>query len=118
MSQPEIIDKKALSLAEVKSTLKKIHKRDGELTFRGGKTEDYINEVTSVNEKQAKDALKKIESLNISRLKTEHIIKIIDMLPESAEQLKIMLTGFNLTLKKEDLDKIVESLDEFRPIKK
>lgn len=118
MSHPEIIDKKALNLAQVKTTLKKIHKRDEELTFRGGKTEDYINEVATITEKAAKDAFKKIESLEISRVKTEHIIKIVDLLPESPEQLKIMLTGFNLTLKKEDLEQIVNALDEFRPLKK
>lgn len=118
MSHPEILDKQALNLAQVKATLKKIHKRDEELTFRGGKTEDYINEVAVISEKDAKNAFKKIEELEISRMKPEIIIKIVDMLPESAEHLKVILTGFNLTLKKEDGEKIVNALDEFRPVKK
>lgn len=118
MSNPEIINKKPLGLAEVKSTLKKIHKRDEELTFRGGKTEDYINEVTVTSEKHAKDALKKLEGLEIGRIKPEHWIKIIDIMPESAEHLKIVMSGFNVTLKKEDLTKIVDALDEFRSVKK
>ncbi|MGE0792954.1 MAG: hypothetical protein AB7V77_02095 [Candidatus Woesearchaeota archaeon] len=117
MSHPEIIDKRPLSLTEVKETLKKIHKRDEELTFRGGKTEDYVNEAAKLNSKQLKEATKKLSEIDISRLKDFHIIKILDIMPESAEHLKVILSGFNLTLKKEDLTKIIETLDEFRDAK-
>jgi DNA-directed RNA polymerase subunit F len=116
MTQPQIIEKTPLSLADVKDRLKAIHKRDGELTFRGGKTEDYINEVATLTEKKAKEAIKKIEALDISRLKRELVIKIVDILPQSAEHLKVVLSGFNVTLKKEDLDKIISTLDEFRAL--
>ena len=62
--------------------------------------------------------MKKVEELDISRIKPIHLVKIVDIMPESPEHLKMILTGFNLTLKKEDLTKIVNALDEFRPVKK
>lgn len=118
MSKPEILDKQPLSLADVKATMQKIHKRDGELTFRGGKTEDYINEVSPITKTNSKSAFDKLKKLDVSRVKDEHIIKIIDIMPKSTEHLKVILTGFNLTLKKEDLTAIVDALDEFQPLKK
>lgn len=117
MSKPEILDKKPLGLAEVKSTIQKIHKRDEELTFRGGKTEDYLNEVTTITKTNAEKAVKALKALDVSRLKEEHIIKIVDVMPKSPEHLKVILTGFNLTLKKEDLSAIVDALDEYQPLK-
>lgn len=118
MSSPEIIEKRSVTLAEVKDMLHEIHERDEELTFRGGKTEDYINEVAQITGETAKKAIQTIMDLEVPRLKEAHIVKIIDVLPESSEHLKIIINGFNLTIKKEDLQKIVDALDEFRPIKK
>ena len=118
MVKPELLKKRPVSIAEVKDMLKKVHKRDEELSFRGGKTEDYVNDITGLTLKKAKDCMKKIEDLEIPRLKEEHLIKIIDTLPESPEHLKVVLSGYNVTITKENLKKIVDSIDEFRPAKK
>ena len=48
--------------------------------------------------------------LNISRLKDKHINKIVDLLPNDVDDLKSILSGENLTLKQEDLTKIVETI--------
>ena len=100
MVKPEIIEKRPVSIPEVKDMLKAIHKRDEELSFRGGKTEDYVNEVAQMTSKKAKDLAKKIEELEVPRLKPEHIVKIVDTLPDSPEHLKVILSGFNVTVTK------------------
>lgn len=117
MVKPEILEKRPVSIPEVKDMLKGIHKRDEELSFRGGKTEDYVNEIAALTFKKAKELTVKIEELEVPRLKPEHIIKIIDTLPDSPEQLKVILSGFNITIVKDNLKKIVDALDEFRPTK-
>lgn len=118
MVKPELLEKRPVSVAEVKDILQKVHKRDEELSFRAGKTEDYVNEVTHLTLKKAKDCMKKVEGLDIPRLKEEHIIKIVDTLPETPEHLKVILSGYNVTITKDNLAKIVEAIDEFRPVKK
>ena len=118
MSKPEVLEKRPVGVAEVKDMLKTIHKRDEELSFRGGKTEEYVNDVALLTAKKAKDLYKQIEGLEIPRLKDVHIIKIIDTLPESADQLKVILSGYNVTVTKDNLQKIVAALDDFRPVKK
>lgn len=118
MSKPEILEKKPVSIAEVKDLLKTIHKRDEELTFRGGKTEDYVNEISSLTLKKTKELMKKIEELDIPRLKEQHIVKIVDTMPESPEHLKVIFSGFNVTITKDNLKKIADVVKEYQPAKK
>ncbi len=117
MVKPEILEQKPISVSEVKDILKAIHKRDEELTFRGGKTEEYVNDAVRLTTKKVKDLMKKLEELEISRLKEIHMIKIADTLPESPEHLKVLLSGYNVTITKENLKKITDVVDDFRPVK-
>lgn len=112
--KPEVLAKRPVSAAEVKHILKKVQERDEELSFRGGKTQDYVNEIATISMTKAKEAAKKIEGLEIPRLKEEHIIKIIDTMPTSAEHLKVIMSGYNTTITKDNLQKIVDALDEYR----
>ncbi len=116
--KPEILEKKPITIAEVKDNLKKIQKRDEELNFRGGKTIDHVNEVPTISLSKTKELHKKIETLEIPRLKDIHIVKIIDTMPESHEHLKVILSGYNATITKENMQKIIDVVDEYRPMKK
>ncbi len=118
MVKPEVLEQKPVTVSEVKDILKKVQKRDEELTFRGGKTLDHVNEVPSATLTKTKELAKKIAALEIPRLKDIHIVKTIDTMPESAEHLKVILSGYNVTITKENMQKIVDTLDEYRPIKK
>ena len=117
MSKPEILEKRPVSVAEVKDVLKTVHKRDEELSFRGGKTEDYANEMATLTFKKTKELIKKLGELEVPRLREQHFIKIADTMPEHAEQLKVILSGYNVTVTKENLKKIIGAIEEFQPIK-
>jgi len=56
---------------------------------------------------------KKLQDLKLTRLKEEHITKIIDFLPATANDLKIVLMAYPLSLPKKDQDGIVEVVKEF-----
>ena len=118
MVKPEVIETRPVGVSEVKDILKQIHKRDEELSFRGGKTEEYVNDVAVLSMTKVKELTKKILALEIPRLKNIHIIKIIDTLPESPEHLKVVLSGYNVTITKENLKKIADVVEEYRPKKK
>ncbi len=115
MAQPEILEKRPVSIAHVKDMMKTIKERDEELSFRGGKTEDYVNDIAALSPEKADECVQALEALDLPRLKDIHFIKIIDLMPESSEHLKIILSGYNVTVTKESLDKIIEVLDGFRP---
>lgn len=118
MTKPEILEKQPMSLVEVKSALGKLKKRDEELGFRAGKTEEYVAQVTKLNQKQANELKKKIEELEIPRLKEEHIIKILDTVPQGAAELKVILQGYTLTVSNDNIAKIAAAIEDVAPAKK
>ena len=114
----EIIEKKPINMSDLREELADIKKRDGELSFRGAKTEEYVTEFASLKPKQAEELYAKVEKLNIPRMKDSYINKIIDMLPASVAELKVIMQGYALPVTNENLKKIVDCVAEFIPKKK
>jgi len=106
MNNVTILEENPISMSELKEELKKIKKRDETLNFRSEKTEEYLNQVVLSDHKDYEDIIKQITELNLLRLKKEHIIKLADNLPKKEEEVKTILQGYNITLKKEDYKKI------------
>ena len=117
MTKPEILEKQPISLVEVKSVLNKLKKRDEELGFRAGKTEEYVSQVVKLTQKQAGELAKKIQELEIPRLKDEHVVKIVDTVPKSVAELKILFQGYALTVSNDNLSKVAAVIDEVVPAK-
>jgi DNA-directed RNA polymerase subunit F len=107
MARADIIEEVPIGLTELKSELKKIKKRDEELTPRSKKLEDYLNQVTQLTKKDYEALVKELTDLNIPRLKDIHIIKIADIVPGSLEELKSILHGYALTVTNSNMKKIV-----------
>lgn len=107
----EIIQKKSLSIPEMKEQIDIIKKRDKELNFRAKKVEEYLNNVPKT--KTYKDLKKELESVGVTRLKGKHITLIINILPRDMDSLKVVLSGENLTLKQEDLEKILSIVKKY-----
>jgi len=118
MGSIEVVEKKSVSMSALREELAEIKKRDGELSFRGTKTEDYVNEFATLKPKQADELFKKIEAIGIPRLKEPQIHKIIDMLPASVAELKVIMQGYALPVTNENLKKIADCVAEFLPKKK
>ena len=113
MVKPEIIQETPISMVEAKDELNKIKKKDGELNFRAEKTEEYLNQFTNLDIKKSNELKGKLEGLKIPRLKEEHIIKIVDLMPLSAEEVKTILGGYTITITNDNLKKIAEAVKEF-----
>ncbi len=111
MANYKIINETPVTFAELKDSLKKIEARDTALSFRGTKTKDYAGLATELKAKDVKDIKKKIEDLNVMRLKEKQVVKIINVLPKDADSLKVVL-GSESTASKEDLKKILDILKE------
>ncbi len=108
MTQVEILNEEPLTLAETKVVLEKVKERDGEFSFRSGRTYEYLTSFEVMSEQRAQEIRKKIEELNIPRLKPAQIAKIVDLNPETLEELKVILQGVTIT--SENLKKIEELL--------
>lgn len=114
MTKPEIVNEKPVTMVEVKEELEKIKKRDSELNFRATKTEEYLQQFDLVASKKVEELAKKIKALKIPRLKDEHLVKVLDLMPKSVEEMKGILQGYTVTVSQENMKKIVAKIEEFK----
>lgn len=110
MADIKIMEEKPLTLAELKEKLEVIEKRDKDISFRANKTKEYLNAFSIKKLKEVETLKKKIEELNVPRLKDRHIAKIIDISPKDMDSLRLLLSGEAITVRDEDLKKILSLL--------
>ncbi len=113
MTKPQIIKEMPITMSELAKEIKNIKKRDNELNFRAGKTEDYLNQI-GIDSKKSKKLYDKLTTLNIPRLKDIHIIKIVDLMPDDAEDVKAVLSGYTLTVSQDNMKKIAAAVKEIK----
>jgi len=111
MTELKIINEKPLNMAELKEIIAKLEKSK-ELSYRGEKTREYLANFVTLSKKEASELSKKIEELNIPRLKDRHITKIVDILPKDIDSLRAVLSGETLTIKEEDLKRILDVIPQ------
>ncbi|MBU1973971.1 MAG: hypothetical protein KKH52_01085, partial [Nanoarchaeota archaeon] len=87
MANPQFVEENPLSLVDVKTILNKIQKRDEEMNYLSNKTKEYLDNFVLLSEKKKDELKKNLENLNLTRLKFEHIMKIVDFLPKNIEEL-------------------------------
>jgi DNA-directed RNA polymerase subunit F len=112
LTNTKVASETPVMMAELKEELQRIKKRDEALNFRAEKTEEYLEQFASMSEKEAKELYKKIDTLDIPRLRAEHIVKLVDLLPTTSEEVKIVLQGYTVTLTKENLKRVADAITE------
>jgi len=110
MNNPRIVDRAPMSMVAVREELARIKKRDEELGIRGERTSEYLGMFAKMSRKEADDLQKAIEKLEVPRLSSDHVIKIVDMLPDTEEKVKVLFQGAPLTITKEHMKKIAETV--------
>ena len=113
----EIISLTPVSLTHVKKQFEKIKKRDEEPNFRVTRLEEYLNFFTDVTLEKSPEFEKKLTELKVPRLREQHIYKIIELLPETVDDLRTILQGFTITVSDANLKKIVDVVKEFHKTK-
>lgn len=113
MVRAEILEENPVGVMDLKDELKKIKKRDGELTTRSQKLEDYINHFKQLSKKDYKELISEIEALDVPRLKPVHILKIADIVPANIEELKCVLQGYTLTVTNKNMKRIVSVTSKY-----
>ena len=71
----------------------------------------FIKKFTKLKPKEAKELRKKLENLDMMKLRTEQIVKIIDLLPENQEDLNKIV---DVSLDEDETKKILETVKEFK----
>jgi|TARA_Y100000310_G_C20174832_1_gene575343 DNA-directed RNA polymerase subunit F len=111
MAEIEIIKEYPLTYPEVAEKLKKIKSELGELEFRAKKAEEFL-EIFGKEEKEVKLQKEKLNELKIQRLKGKQITQLVNISPTDEDSIKSILATDNITLKQEDIKKIVDCLKQ------
>ena len=111
MSEFQVLEEAPLSTVHVKKALKALQ-AEAPLSFRGEKSIAYLESFALYSDAEADDLVTKITALQIPRLKDRHIVKIIDVMPKDLDSLRLLLTNETLTIKDEDLKKILDVIPQ------
>ncbi len=110
MANIEIINEAPLTMIETKEMLKDLKGKEKELPVRLNKTIEYLQQYAKGDNKKVKEIKDRLNKLDITRLRERHAVKIIDVMPKDIDSLKLVFSGENVTLKQEDLQKILDAL--------
>ncbi len=110
MGKIKIIEEEPITISEVKSILEKEVKKR-ELDLREKKTLEYAKRLGKLSKSKIEELKNKLKGLGIDKLKDPLIIKIIDNMPETKEELKIVLADKAKLFKDAELEKIVKALE-------
>ena len=112
MPNPQFLEEKPLSLVDVKMALEEIQEREQNLNYLSAKTKEYLDQFVSLSAGKKEQLHKKLADLQLARLKEEHIVKIIDFLPATVGELKVVLQAYPTSLPKKDQESIVAIVQE------
>ncbi|MBR9677905.1 MAG: hypothetical protein GOU97_01230 [Nanoarchaeota archaeon] len=112
----EIINKTPITSAESKGLLSKVAAKN--LSYEQKMAIETIKSTVNLTKTEAQKLKKELEGLDNRRLKSEGIVKIIDLLPKNEEELKSLFAGATLPPKKEDLEEIFKIVKPYAHKKK
>ena len=110
MANIEILNEIPLTMIEAKEMLKELKGKEKELPIRLNKTVEYLQSYAKGDGKKVKEIKDRLNKLDIARLRDRHVVKIIDVMPKDLDSLRLVFSGENVTLKQEDLQKILDAL--------
>lgn len=114
MAKPVLVEEVPITLAEAKVELDALQARDTTLNFRAGKCYEYLNDFATVlTAGQAQELRKKLQNAHVSRLREDHIVKIIDVLPQTPDEVRLLFQGGTVSLTKKDFADIAAIVQEF-----
>lgn len=113
MSNYEIVGTEPLSGAEVMDHIKKCEK-DRELTYREDKIKDYLKKTLKLSKTKFNEAKKKVVALEIPRLEEEHIVKILEIMPQNGTELRSIVSNSGTVLVDESVTQILDVLKEYK----
>ena len=100
-----IKNQKPLSMVKVLKYVKK----DKEL---GGELAGFIKKFTKIDAKKAQELKENLFGLDLINMKEDHIINIIDVMPENPEYLNKIFVG--ISLDEDEKGKILETIKGFK----
>ena len=96
-----ILDRTPLNLNEVREILKNLDDSD-----KKEEMEVYLKKVSKTKPEKVKKIKEDLEKLDLLKMKREHLVKVVDLIPENASDLNKIFT--DVSLNEEETNKILD----------
>ena len=96
-----ILERKPLDLHEVKKIIEDIDDNE-----RKAQIELYLKKFLKTKPEQIKKIKEELKKLDLLKMKEEHVVKIVDLMPEDISDINKIFTDVNLT--EDEINKILE----------
>lgn len=114
MATPQFIEEHPVSLVDVAGVFEQVEVRDKGFNPRCLKVKEFLESFPHpLSVKKKAELYKKLQDLGLTRIRDEHIVKIVDFMPKDVTELKVVLVAYPLSLPKKDQDSIVAVVCEF-----
>lgn len=100
-----------VSLAEVKTTLKKISKDREELLYEQKTALEHANKFSKLTVKKTEELIKELKKLEF--IQEIHAYKIADILPKTDDDLKSIFAKERISVKDNDLKIIIDIVEKY-----
>jgi DNA-directed RNA polymerase subunit F len=107
----EVLEENSIPIAEAMEIMKKAPSK--ELTFEQKQALEHVKKMSKLKPKEAAELRKELEGLNIRKLKDISIVRIIDIVPATTEELKFIVADTKTSFDKEELEKIAEIVKKY-----
>lgn len=98
-----ILDKKPLSISEVKSQVSNLEEKKA--------LEDYLKRFGNLKKDKAEKLAEDLRGLNNPKIKEDDIVKVIDFLPTQSEEVNKIFT--DVSLSEDESNKIIEIVGKY-----
>jgi len=102
---------KSATLAEVLEILEK-QKKMGELEYGQRLTYDYAQKFSKLDAKKAKELME--ELLKLGNLREHQAVALVDLMPETEEDVQLIFAKERTRLGEEDIKKLLELINKYR----
>ncbi|MBU5575268.1 MAG: RNA polymerase Rpb4 family protein [Candidatus Aenigmatarchaeota archaeon] len=107
----KIIEAKPITMGEAKEIMTKVEKNKKELTYEQKLALEHLKKFTKLNEAESIKLLEEINSF--IRLSPEIAIQIVNILPKSPDELRLITSRESFILKEEEITKILEIIKKY-----
>jgi DNA-directed RNA polymerase subunit F len=109
MAGREILEKREVTLAEVKKHLEE-RQGEGDLTLTHRVTLDYVTKVAKLQDaEKGRELVEKLVGMGLQR---STAIQVVNIMPKNTDELRTCLVGERKTFLKTDLEKILKKLSD------
>ncbi len=106
-----VTNEEPISMSEAKAIMEK-RKQEGDLSYEQNITYEHLKKMSTLPPTKLANIRKDLQEIDI--LKPKHIAKIIDILPDTEDEVKVLFEKESTNLKKDEIKKIVEIVKKYK----